>query len=65
MSLQDIVLPSTVTYGEKADVPQGKLRERIIGDYSLIGSPKELLFPYRVVTDYDTIYIKRGTPEGG
>ncbi len=45
----------------KSDVPTGTLRERVVGDYHVIGSPKEFLVPYRVRTDQDLLAISRGS----
>lgn len=44
----------------KSDVPTGVLRERVIGDYHITGSPREFLVPFRVRTEGDSISIHKG-----
>lgn len=42
----------------KSDVPTGVLRERVVGDYHIIGSTREFLDPLRVRTDGDSITVR-------
>lgn len=42
----------------KSDVQTGILRERVTGDYHIIGSSREFLKPLRVRTDGDSISVR-------